>query len=221
MTENTYHIPTEQIPSPVISDTPRSGKRSSRHEGLRSALSTLGILLLAPIIAILLTAFIFQSYQVDGPSMQTTLFNNDRLIVWKTPRTIARITGHPYIPNRGDIIVFTDPNIAQFGQDPNKQLIKRVIGLPGERLVVSNNVVTVYNSEHPNGFNPDFTLPYHRMTQDTSGDINVTIQAGHVFVMGDNRPDSLDSRLFGQVDANHIIGKLVVRVLPINMAKRF
>ena len=196
-------------------------RRAARYEGLRSALSTLGILLLAPIIAILLTTFVFQSYQVDGPSMQTTLFNNDRLIVWKMPRTFARITGHPYIPSRGDIIVFTDPNIAKFGQDPSKQLIKRVIGLPGDRVVVANGVVNVYNSEHPTGFDPDFTLPYHRIARDTLDDVDVTVLPGHVYVMGDNRTDSLDSRLFGQVDANDIVGKLVVRVLPINSVKRF
>jgi len=214
-----------QTPTPsgssniVHADKPQSSP--SKHEGVRSALSTLGILLLAPVVAILLTAFVFQSYQVDGPSMETTLFNNDRLIVWKMPRTFARLTGHSYIPNRGDIIVFTDANIAQFGEDPSKQLIKRVIGLPGERVVVKNSVVTVYNTGHPKGFNPDFTLPYQRLAHDTSGDIDVTIKPGQVYVLGDNRPDSLDSRLFGPVDASGIIGKLVVRVLPINAAKRF
>ncbi|HKU18304.1 MAG TPA: signal peptidase I [Candidatus Saccharimonadales bacterium] len=211
------------IPTPIVgsSSQPVHGNKSSRREGIKSVISTMLVLLLAPIIAILLTAFVFQSYQVDGPSMQTTLFNNDRLIVWKMPRSWARITGHEYIPKRGDIIVFTDPNLAQFGQDPNKQLIKRVIALPGERVVVANNVVTVYNSQHPGGFDPDFTLPYHRTAHDTGGSIDLTVPAGHVFVMGDNRPDSLDSRMFGPVPADHIVGKLILRVLPIDEMKRF
>src|SRR5438874_2359638 len=113
-------------PAPVtMPDRPlQPNGRPPKHEGIKSVVSTVAVLLLAPIIAVLLTAFVFQSYQVDGPSMQSTLFNNDRLIVWKLPRTWARITKHIYIPKRGDIIVFTDPNLAQFGQDPTKQLIK-------------------------------------------------------------------------------------------------
>src|SRR5882762_2580960 len=68
------------------------------HEGLKSILSTIAILIIAPLIALTLTAFVFQSYEVDGPSMETTLQNHDRLIVVKVPRTFARITHHSYIP---------------------------------------------------------------------------------------------------------------------------
>jgi len=153
--------------------------------------------------------------------MQTTLYNNDRLIVWKMPVTWSHITKHAYIPKRGDIIIFTDPNLSQFGQDPTKQLIKRVIGLPGDKLVVANNIVTIYNTEHPQGFNPDTTLPYHRTLQDTTGTIDTIVPPGHVYVMGDNRPDSLDSRMFGPVPVDHIIGKLALRLLPLNSIKRF
>ncbi|HLZ14426.1 MAG TPA: signal peptidase I [Candidatus Saccharimonadales bacterium] len=219
---------TEQLENPgdipQQAGTPRPERvqtKPSRREGAKNVASTIAVLLLAPIFAILLTAFVFQSYQVDGPSMQSTLFNNDRLIVWKAPRTWARLTKHAYIPKRGDIIVFTDPNLAQFGQDPNKQLIKRVIGLPGERVVVANNVVTIYNTGHPQGFNPDFTLPYQRLGHDTAGNIDLTVPKDHVFVMGDNRPDSLDSRMFGPVPADHIVGKLIIRVLPVNEMRRF
>ncbi|HSX35582.1 MAG TPA: signal peptidase I [Patescibacteria group bacterium] len=211
-----------QPPAPTPSRPPSSpSPKARRRDTARSIISTVLVLLLAPVIAVLLTTYVFQSYQVDGQSMQTTLFNNDRLVVWKTTRTWARITGHPYIPARGDIVVFTDANIANFGEDPTKQLIKRVIALPGERLVVANNVVMVYNAEHPNGFDPDLTLPYRRTLRDTAGSIDVIVPAGHVFVMGDNRTDSLDSRMFGAVPANDIIGKLILRVLPVNDTKRF
>src|SRR3989344_8494392 len=69
-------------------------------------LGTIVIILLAPLLAFLITAFVFRTYQVDGPSMETTLQNNDRLIIDKVPRTWSRITHHQYIPNRYDIIVF-------------------------------------------------------------------------------------------------------------------
>jgi signal peptidase I len=196
-------------------------RRNQQKESFLSILSTLMILLIAPIIAILLTAFVFQSYQVDGPSMLPTLHNNDRLIVWKLPKTWARITNNAYIPNRGDIIVFTEPKLSELGQDPSKQLIKRVIGLPGDRVVVKDGIVTVYNSEHPNGFHPDTDLPYHREGTDTAGDINTTVGPGQVYVLGDNRENSLDSRTFQSIDARNIVGKLVIRLLPLGDMKRF
>jgi signal peptidase I len=218
------HAPAPR-PTPVISapraPIPPHKQRQQEGEGWRSILSTVAILLIAPLIAIVLTAFVFQSYQVDGPSMNNTLHNNDRLIVWKLPRTWSRITHHDYIPKRGDIIVFTEQRLKEFGQDPGKQLIKRVVGLPGDRIVVKNNTVTVYNDEHPNGFNPDLTLPYHREATDTSGNIDTTVAKGEVYVLGDNRPNSLDSRAFGPIDAKSIVGKLVLRILPASDVKRF
>jgi signal peptidase I len=209
------------VTPPLRPTPPTASHRKSSNDNLHSILSTILVLIIAPIIAILLTMFVFQSYQVDGPSMETTLHNNDRLIVWKLSRTWARITHHTYIPNRGDIVIFTDVRLGQFGQDPEKQLIKRVIGLPGDKVVVSGGQVTVYNAAHPNGFDPDTTLPYGGAIPSTGDDGEWTIQRGQVFVMGDNRGNSLDSRLFGPIDATKIIGKLVVRVLPISDAKRF
>jgi signal peptidase I len=191
--------------------------------GWRDFLSTVAILVTALVVALLMIAFVFRSYQVDGPSMQNTLQNNDKLIIWKVPRTWARITDHPYIPKRGDIIVFTESGLAAYGQDNTKQLIKRVIGLPGDRVVVSNGVYTIYNKQYPNGFDPDKTLSYFKgePIPVTSGNIDVTLGPDQLFVSGDNRPDSLDSRAFGPINANQIIGKLVLRVFPINTAKLF
>jgi signal peptidase I len=198
-------------PAPVQEDT---------KEGLKSVASTLGILLLAPLLALFLTAFIFQSYQVDGPSMQTTLHDKDRLIVLKVPRTWARLTHHDYIPNRGDVIIFNHPDINGLSSN-EKQLIKRVIGLPGERVVVKDGQVTVYNQGNPKGFSPDNTLPYGSVIKYTSGDVDLVVPAGEVFVCGDNRSNSLDSRYFGTVPASDIVGKLGLRVYPFNQSQVF
>ncbi len=184
-------------------------------------MSTIGILGTALIIALLMIGFVFRSYQVDGPSMQSTLQNGDKLIIWKVARTWARLTHHAYIPNRGDIIVFSESGLSQYGQVDTKQLIKRVIGLPGERVVVRNGSYTIFNSANPQGFDPDKTLPYGKNIPSTSGDIDITLAANQLFVSGDNRPDSLDSRTFGPINANQVIGKLVVRVFPISQAKNF
>ncbi|HEX9153692.1 MAG TPA: signal peptidase I, partial [Candidatus Saccharimonadales bacterium] len=176
---------------------------------------------IAPIIALFLTAFVFQSYQVDGPSMETTLFNGDRLVVLKVPRTWSRITGNAYVPNRGDVIIFHESEMSSFGQDSNKQLIKRVIALPGERIVVKNNKATVYNKANPKGFQPDQTLPYGSVIENTTGDIDKVVEKNHIFVLGDNRDNSLDSRAFGAVNTKDIVGKLILRVWPAGDMKAF
>jgi signal peptidase I len=149
--------------------------------------------------------------------------NNDRLIVWKVPRTIARITHNPYIPKRGDVVVFVESGLTEFGGSGSKQLIKRVIGLPGDHVVVSGGTITIYNKEHPNGFNPDKTITFGHITEDTSDerDIDITLDKNQVFVCGDNRPNSLDSRTFGPIDANQIVGKLSLRLLPISQIEKF
>ena len=185
-----------------------------------SFISSFLVFLVFPIvIALFLTAFIIQSYQVDGQSMEVTLQDHDRLLVDKIPRTWARITHHDYIPNRGDIIIFNQSGLPDsFYQ---KQLIKRVIGLPGERVVVKAGTLTVYNKANPQGFNPDATDKYTITAPTIIGDIDVTLDNHEIFVCGDNRNNSEDSRYFGPVNSENIVGKLVVRILPINNTKVF
>lgn len=197
-----------------------SSDQVRKSDGFRNIISTLLVLFIAPVVALLLTAFVFQSYQVDGPSMETTLQNNNRLIVWKVPRTWARITGHAYVPQRGNIVIFNTSGLPDFGES-GKQLIKRVIGLPGDRVVVANNTITIYDKQHPAGFQPDATMPYGKVIHGTEGNEDIVVPPGYVFVCGDNRDDSLDSRVFGPVPVSDIVGKLVFRVLPINEAERF
>lgn len=200
---------------------PEEPSKPPRSSGWRELLSTVGILMTALLVALFIIGFVFRSYQVDGPSMENTLQNADKLIIWKVPRSWARITRHPYIPNRGDIIVFSQSGLSEFGQQDTKQLIKRVIGLPGDRLVLKDGHYTIYNKEHLSGFNPDKTLPYGKNIPYTSGNIDLTLSKGQVFVSGDNRPDSLDSRAFGPINANQVIGKLILRVFPISQAQSF
>lgn len=204
-------------PSDIVTDSPKQSQKSF----IREALSTIGVLVIAFLVAVALISFVFQSYQVDGPSMQTTLHNEDRLIVWKLSRTWARITHHQYVPQRGDVIVFTESGLAQYGQDNSKQLIKRVIGLPGDHVVVKNGVITIFNKVHPDGFMPDKTLPYGKVIPYTAGNIDLTLGKNQLYVCGDNRPDSLDSRTFGPINTNQVVGKLVLRVFPLNDVKSF
>lgn len=188
----------------------------------REILSTTGVLISALAVALGLIAFVFQSYQVSGPSMEQTLHDKDRLIVWKLARSWSRVTGHQYVPHRGDIIIFTESGLSQYGQEDTKQLIKRVIGLPGDRVVVGNNTITVYNKQHPKGFQPDKTLSYSKqITEPAEQSLDVKLGSDQLFVSGDNRTNSLDSRFFGPIKTNQVIGKLMLRVLPLSDAERF
>ena len=195
--------------------------QETKKEGIKGIISTVAILIIAPLIALGLTAFVFQSYEVDGPSMETTLQNKDRLIVYKLPKTISRITGRDYIPKRGDIIIFTLNEGDSSGSGQSRQLIKRVIALPGEELALKDNAYTVYNKEFPNGFNPD-KAEYGKVITTTSGEIaRFKIPDDKIFVSGDNRPNSLDSRSFGPVPLEDVIGKLALRVYPFNKGQKF
>jgi signal peptidase I len=209
-------------PSPTPPPAPNKSQNHKRdYNGLKSVLSTVLLLAIAPLIAFGITAFALQSYQVDGESMETTLQNNDRLIVDKIPRTVSRITKHQFVPHRGNIIIFNQANLPDTPFGESKQLIKRVICLPGERVVVKDGKITIYNKEHPEGFNPDTTVGYHITAPITSGDVDVTLQDNQLFVCGDNRPNSEDSRYFGPISTNDVVGKLVLRLLPINKAEKF
>lgn len=190
-------------------------------EGWRSVLSTVLILALAPIIAWLMITFVFQSYEVDGPSMEETLHDKDRLIVLKTGKTMSRITGDDYVPKRGEVIIFVKHGLVELGSAQDKQLIKRVIGLPGERVVVKDGNITVYNAANPDGFDPDENQAYAKTISFTNGNVDIRVGEGQVFVAGDNRGNSLDSRSFGPIESRDIIGKLVFRLFPINKAESF
>lgn len=206
--------------TPTLPDTPPPEPKG---EGLRAVLSTLAILIAAPIIALLLTTYIFQSYEVDGPSMETTLDNHDRLLVLKTPKTFASLTGKDYVPNRNEIIIFKTNTIHDGSSDTGgeKQLVKRVIGIPGDRVVVNNGDIRVYNAQFPEGFDPDAGQDHGDSVDVTTGDVDITVEEGEVFVCGDNRSNSLDSRAIGTIPSKDIIGKLVLRLYPLDTIRTF
>ena len=212
--DNTIPQPPAKEPDTIITS-------DNKREGWRSIASTVIILALAPLIAWLMITFVFQSYEVDGPSMESTLYDKDRLIVLKTGKTWSELANNDYIPKRGEVIVFVKHGLAELGTSQDKQLIKRVIGLPGDRVVVKDGKITVYNQEHPQGFDPDEGKDYAQTINFTNGDVDITVPDGQVFVSGDNRGNSLDSRTFGPVDSKDIIGKLVFRLFPINKAESF
>lgn len=164
-----------------------------------------------PLLAILLTSFAFHFYRVSGPSMEETLGDSDILIVDKSKRVFSNVVGD-YKPNRYDIVVFKQPTF-----DENTEIVKRVIGLPGDRIVIKDGEVRLYNKKNKDGsiIKPSLDT-YAKINGTTDGNIDTRIKDGEVFVLGDNRPDSVDSRYFGSVRTENIIGEVRVRIYPLN-----
>lgn len=192
-----------------------------KKESLKSVFSTILLLILAPLLALFMIMFVFRSYQVDGPSMLQTLQDKDRLIIYKLPKTIADIRGKSYIPKRGEIIVFKETETLASGKQIHQELIKRVMALPGERIVIKDGIVTVYNNEHPDGFQPDKDFDFKDGIPRTDGSIDMIVPDNSVFVCGDNRTVSKDSRIIGPVQATNIVGVLKIRIAPIGNMKWF
>jgi signal peptidase I len=158
---------------------------------------------------------VFRSYSVTGPSMEPTFFTNDRIIVNRLPVTWAMLQGKKYVPQRGQIIVFENPIYRSNGED--KYIIKRTIAFPGERVVVKDCGILVYNSEHEDGFNPydDFNIK----PDCVSGDVDQVVSEEALFVIGDNRNGrhSLDSRSgLGLVPYDRIIGPVGIQIFPLD-----
>jgi signal peptidase I len=169
-------------------------------------------------VVLILHNFVFQAYHVLGTSMVPTLHETDYLIISKLGYTQALVErafkkDKAYIPGRGQIIVFRYP------KDPSKVFVKRVIGLPGDRIVIKNGTVTVFNNQNKNGFNPD--TGYEKSDATTLIDTDEVVQDGNVFVMGDNRTPggSYDSREWGELPSSYIIGNAVLRLLPLDQVR--
>lgn len=171
---------------------------------------------------LLINAFVFRSYSIVGRSMENTLYQNDRVIVNRLPVTWAQIKNTPYVPKRGDVIVFENPQHASRQQD--RYLIKRVVGLPGDRVNLKDNKITIFNKDHPEGFDPNKDLK-DPMSTEVSGEVNdVEVQDSHLFVIGDHREGShsYDSRNgLGQVPFHTVVGPVSMRLFPLTNFRFF
>ena len=169
---------------------------------------------------LLINTFVFRSFSVTGPSMEQTLYTGDRLIVNRLPVTMAHLQNNSYTPKRGQIIVFKNPLYSPGSEDMN--LVKRVIAFAGERVTVKDGTLSVYNKEHPQGFHPDDS--WDGPGSPTSGDTEVTVPEGSIFVAGDHRQGSysLDSRNgLGTVPLYDVIGPVSLRLWPLTKVQGF
>jgi len=163
------------------------------------------VLVVSLLAVFLVRYFIAQPFLVRGSSMDPTFFNGNYLIIDEIAYRLRE-------PQRGEVIVFRYP------KDYATFYIKRVIGLPGETVEIRNNKVIVTRVD---GVVDILNETYLPQTERTNGDIIQKLQPGQYFVMGDNRDASYDSRMWGAVPINNIIGLVRFRLWPLDAAKVF
>lgn len=163
-------------------------------------------LVVAAAIFVIVYLFLLQPHQVKGASMQPNFHDGEYIL---TDKISYRFSS----PQRGDVIIFKSPT------DPDVDFIKRVIGLPGEKVKISDGKVVIFNDQNKNGFT--LVEPYN-INGPTSGgkeapqNTEITIGQGQFFVLGDNRLESFDSRSWGLLPKGNIIGKAWLRYWPLN-----
>lgn len=192
-----------------------------RHPLVKDALSIILFIICVIVGTLLINTYVFRSFSVLGPSMEKTLYTGDRLIVNRLPVTWSQLQNKQYIPERGQVIVFKNPNFSLGSVD--EFVVKRVVAFPGERVTVKDGVVAVYNTEHPDGFNPD-DANHGEPGSPTSGDVDTIVAKDTLFVMGDHRQGqfSCDSReCMGTIPYYDVIGPVSLRIFPFNAIRGF
>ncbi|HPN96515.1 MAG TPA: signal peptidase I [Candidatus Moranbacteria bacterium] len=195
-----------------------------RYAGVGSfILEIIKIIALAFIIIVPVRVFLFQPFFVQGASMEPNFEDGEYLIIneFGYKKTSVGAEGNDFFTiepfkdvERQEVIVFRYP------LDTRKFFIKRVIGLPGEKIEIKNNQVKIFNDKNPNGFVLDENV-YLDKTVKTNGDMTVNLEKDEYFVMGDNRQFSSDSRVWGPIKEKHVIGKVLLRAWPVNKASIF
>lgn len=160
---------------------------------------------IAIVVVILIRTYLVQPFLVYGSSMSPNFESGDYLLV-------NELTYRFRPPERGEVIVFKSPT------NPSTYFIKRIIGLPKEKIVIENGNVYVYQNDFDKG-----TLlhePY-LLGQKTNGHYEIVLKPNQYFVLGDNRGASFDSRSWGPLDSSNIVGWAMIRLWPLNKVAAF
>lgn len=187
--------PTEEIELTNTSH-PEKKKASAKE----SIFEFIKFAIIAVVIVIPIRLFIAQPFIVSGASMVPSFQSGHYLI-------IDEISYRFEEPKRGEVIVF------RFPPSPSKFLIKRVVGLPGETVEMTGNDILIKNKAHPEGF----LWQQGAINSDKNrGDVKITLNSDEYFVLGDNRGESADSRLWGSLKRELIVGRPLIRLFPLS-----
>jgi signal peptidase I len=166
---------------------------------LASLLEIFEIAVIAIVAVVLVRTFLIQPFAVVGDSMLPNFSSGNYVLV-------DELTYRIRPPERGEVVVLHDP------EDYSTYFIKRIIGLPGERVTIASDTVTVYNASNPAGLTLDESyLPQGTVT---SGNETYTLSSSTYLLLGDNRPESYDSRAWGPLPTKDIVGLVRVRLWP-------
>lgn len=166
----------------------------------RFSWDTIKVAAIALVLAGLVRYFLIQPFFVEGASMEPNFEDGEYLL-------IDEISYYFKSPERGEVIVFHYP------LDTSKYYIKRIIGLPGDIVEIKNGKVVIYNNSNPDGFIADES--YLLREGITTGDIKKKLSRNEYFVLGDNRLASSDSRQWGTLPKNDIVGRVWIRAWPV------
>jgi signal peptidase I len=193
-----------------VNDVENLEEIASSSDSFKAVRDWVIVLVVALVVALGIRTYVLQQFYISGPSMETTLYQPNRVLVNKLSYRLHDV-------NRGDVVVFD--RVTSNGESiQHDDLIKRVIGLPGEKISISKCVVYVNKVA--------LKEPYLDSRDTEQEDLNercrqpemaeLVVPAKQVFVLGDNRPQSMDSRMFGSVDENRIVGRAFVVLWPLS-----
>ena len=186
---------------------------STNGQGLRLIREWVTVLVVALVIAITVRSLLLQQFYISGPSMEATMFQDNRVLVNKLSYRLHDI-------HRGDVVVFdrvtVDGEVVQ-----HDDLIKRVIGLSGETISIKDCQVFINGKLLPEPYLNDYDLAQTSLDDRCRVPVmeETLIPEDHLFVMGDNRPQSFDSRMFGSIEQNLVVGRAFVIIWPFGEAK--
>lgn len=181
-------------------------------------LEIIKIVALAFIIIVPIRVFLFQPFFVQGASMEPNFEDGQYLIInefgfKETDLKFINVASFKELERQRSVVF-------RYPLDPKKFFIKRVIGLPGEKVQIKNGEIKIFNQENPDGFVLDEKEYISALTK-TKGDILVTLKENQYFVLGDNRAFSSDSRVWGPVPKKDIIGEVLLRAWPLDKISVF
>jgi len=165
----------------------------------------LKIVIIALLIVVPIRYFLFQPFFVKGQSMEPNFENSDYLIIDEISYRLGS-------PQRGEVVVFKYP------QNPSQRYIKRIVGLPGETVEIEDGKVIIFNQVGSQILDESDYLP---ASCQTPGDARVSLNEDEYFVLGDNRASSADSRSWGPLPKENIIGRVLFRAWPFTTLAKF